>query len=150
MLFPLVIGAMIFQRFLAVTNFPFVIAELVAGLNMSAYVMLAAVIIFYIIIGCFLDVFLALVLTIPIIFPTIVALGFHPIWFGVLFVRVAEIGLITPPIGLNCFVIAGVSGVPLGTVFRGIVPFVLADIWHVALLVAVPEISLFLPKMMMR
>jgi tripartite ATP-independent transporter DctM subunit len=150
MIFLLVIGAMIFQRFLAVTNLPFVIAELVAGLNTSAYVILAAVIIFYIIIGCFLDVFSALVLTIPIIFPTIVALGFHPIWFGVIFVRVAEIGLITPPIGLNCFVIAGVSGVPLGTVFRGIVPFVLADICHVALLVAVPEISLFLPKMMVR
>ncbi len=148
MIFLLVIGAMIFQRFLAVTNLPFFIAEFVAGLNTSAYVILIAVIFFYIIIGCFLDVFSALVLTIPIIFPTITALGFHPIWFGVLFVRVAEIGLITPPIGLNCFVIAGVTGVPLGTVFRGIVPFVLADICHVALLVAIPEISLFLPKMM--
>jgi C4-dicarboxylate transporter DctM subunit len=148
MIFLLVIGAMIFQRFLAVTNLPFFIAELVAGLSMSAYVILSAVIIFYIIVGCFLDVFSALVLTIPIIFPTIVALGFHPIWFGVLFVRVAEIGLITPPIGLNCFVISGVTGVPLGTVFRGIVPFVLADVCHVALLVLVPELSLFLPKMM--
>jgi TRAP-type C4-dicarboxylate transport system permease large subunit len=75
-------------------------------------------------------------------------LGFDPIWFGVLFVRVAEIGLITPPIGMNCFVVAGTTGVPLGAVFRGIVPFFLADLAHVALLVAFPEISLFLPNMM--
>jgi tripartite ATP-independent transporter DctM subunit len=149
MIFLLVIGAMIFQRFLAVSNLPFLIAELVAGLNTPAYVILGAIILFYIIIGCFLDVFSALVLTIPIIFPTIVALGFHPIWFGVIFVRVAEIGLITPPIGMNCFVIAGVTGVSLGTVFRGIAPFFVADLLHVVLLVAVPGLSLYLPRMMM-
>jgi tripartite ATP-independent transporter DctM subunit len=149
MIFLLVIGAMIFQRFLAVTNLPFLIAEFVAGLNTPAYFILGAIILFYIIIGCFLDVFSALVLTIPIIFPTIVALGFHPIWFGVIFVRVAEIGLITPPIGMNCFVIAGVTGVSLGTVFRGIAPFIVADILHVLLLVAVPGLSLYLPRMMM-
>jgi tripartite ATP-independent transporter DctM subunit len=150
MIFLLVIGAMIFQRFLAVSKLPFLIAETVGNLNASRYVILGAIIVIYIILGCFLDIISALVLTIPIMFPTIVALGFHPIWFGVLFVRMAEIGLITPPVGMNCFVIAGVTGVPLSTVFRGIVPFFVADIFHVALLVAVPGISLFLPSMMMR
>jgi C4-dicarboxylate transporter DctM subunit len=150
MIFLLIIGAMIFQRFLAISNLPFLIADLVANLNASPYIILSAILVFYIIIGCFLDIFSALVLTIPIIYPTIKALGFHPIWFGVLFVRMAEIGLITPPVGMNCFVIAGVTGAPLGTVFRGIFPFVVADIFHVALLVTIPGISLFLPRMMMR
>jgi C4-dicarboxylate transporter DctM subunit len=150
MIFLLVIGAMIFQRFLAVSKLPFLIAEVVANLNAPPYVILGVILFFYIIIGCFLDIFSALVLTIPIIYPTVVALGFHPIWFGVLFVRVAEIGLITPPVGMNCFVIAGVTRVPLSTVFRGIVPFLMADVFHVALLVAIPGISLFLPRMMMR
>jgi C4-dicarboxylate transporter DctM subunit len=149
MIFLLIIGAMIFQRFLAVSNLPFMIANLVTNLNASPYIILSIILVFYIIIGCFLDIFSALVLTIPIIYPTIVALGFHPIWFGVLFVRMAEIGLITPPVGMNCFVIAGVTKAPLSTVFRGIAPFVVADIFHVALLVAVPGISLFLPRMMM-
>lgn len=150
MIFLLIIGAMIFQRFLAVTNLPITLADFVAKVKASPYMILAIILLFYIFVGCFLDIFSALVLTIPIIFPTIVALGFHPIWFGVLFVRIAEIGLITPPVGMNCFVIAGVTGTPLGTVFRGIVPFVIADFCHVALLVAVPEISLLLPKMMMK
>jgi C4-dicarboxylate transporter DctM subunit len=89
-------------------------------------------------------------LTIPILYPTIIGLGFDPIWFGVIFVRVAEIGLITPPIGLNSFVIAGVTEMPVGTVFRGIVPFFIADILHVTLLVAVPGVSLFLPRLMIQ
>jgi C4-dicarboxylate transporter DctM subunit len=96
-----------------------------------------------------LEIFSAIVLTIPIIFPTILALGFDPVWFGVLVVRVGEIGLITPPIGMNVFVISGATGLPAGKVFRGIIPFFLADILHVALLVAVPGISLFLVNTMM-
>jgi tripartite ATP-independent transporter DctM subunit len=148
MIFLLVIGAMIFQRFLAITRLPFIIADLVAGFDTSPYIILGGVILFYIFIGCFLDVFSALVLTIPIIFPTIISLGFHPIWFGVIFVRVAEIGMITPPIGMNCFIISGVTGVPLRVVFKGIVPFFIADLLHVLLLVIVPGLALFLPAMM--
>jgi tripartite ATP-independent transporter DctM subunit len=150
MIFVLVIGAMIFQRFLAVSTLPFMIADLVAELNAPSYVILGIVVIFYIIIGCFLDIFSSLVLTIPIIYPTIIAMGFDPVWFGVIFVRVAEIGLITPPVGMNCFVIAGVTGTPIGTVFRGILPFFIADLFHVILLVTVPKLSLLLPEMMIR
>ena len=148
MIFIVIIGAFIFMRFLAVSNLPFVLSEVVTGLNLPPYAILVMILVFYIIIGCFLEIMSTLALTIPIIFPTILALGFDPIWFGVLFVRMAEIGEITPPIGLNCFVIAGVTGIPVGTVFRGIVPFIIADIFHVALLVAIPAISLLLPGMM--
>jgi len=150
MIFILIIGSMIFMRFLAVSNLPFVLSEFVAGMDVPGYVVIIVVIVFYIFVGCFLDIFSSLVLTIPVIYPTIIALGFDPIWFGVIFVRVAEIGLITPPIGMNCFVIAGVTDLPLGTVFRGIVPFLIADICHVALLVTVPQVALFLPQVMIR
>ena len=88
-------------------------------------------------------------LTVPIFFPVVVALGFDPIWFGIIIVRMCEIGGITPPVGINVFVMKGVAkDVPMYTIFRGIIPFLLADICHVALLVAVPQISLFLPNLM--
>ena len=89
-----------------------------------------------------------MVLTLPILFPVILSLGFNPIWYGVIMVRVIEIGLVTPPFGMNVFVLASVSDVPLGVIFRGIVPFVIADVLHIALLVAFPAISLFLPSIM--
>ncbi|MCR4393538.1 MAG: TRAP transporter large permease [Dehalococcoidales bacterium] len=146
----LIIGSMIFARFLAVSKLPFVLAELVANLNVPALLVLAGILLFYIAIGCFLEIYSSVVLTIPIIFPTIMALGFDPIWFGVLVVRVCEIGLLTPPIGMNVFVIAGSTGVPTGKVFRGILPFFISDLLHISLLVAIPGISLFLVKMMMK
>ena len=150
MIFLMVIGAFTFMRFLAVSNIPFVLADFVTNLNAPAYGVLAIIIIFYIFVGCFLDIPSTMVLTMPIVYPTIVALGFNPIWFGVLFVRVGEIGEITPPIGMNCYILSGVTGVPVGTVFRGIFPFFLADIVHVLLIVIFPAIALFLPRMMMR
>ena len=92
------------------------------------------------------------VLTIPIFFPMVVHLGFNPIWFGIIFVRMAEIAMITPPIGMNTFVIAGVAkgmGIPMETVFKGILPFLMADFLHVTLLIMVPSLSLFLVNLMM-
>jgi C4-dicarboxylate transporter DctM subunit len=102
----------------------------------------------YIILGCFLDVYAAIILTVPIIFPVVLALGFDSIWFGVIMVRVMEMGLITPPMGMNVFILAAVTAVPIGTIFRGVIPFVIADFCHVALLVAIPALSLFLPMNM--
>jgi TRAP-type C4-dicarboxylate transport system permease large subunit len=88
-------------------------------------------------------------LTIPIIFPLVVALGFDPIWFGIIIVRVVEMGLITPPVGTNVYIIKGVApDVPMSTIFRGILPFLLADVCHVILLVVFPQLSLFLPSLM--
>jgi len=115
----------------------------------NRYVILAIILVFYVFLGAVMDSLAMMLLTVPIFFPLILALGFDPIWFGIIIVRVCEIGLITPPVGLNVYIIRGVAGdVPLETIFRGIVPFLIADLCHVALLVTVPQLSLFLPGLM--
>ena len=111
--------------------------------------MLVLILIFYLILGCFMDSMSMILLTVPFIFPVIVALGFDPIWFGILVVTVAELGLITPPIGMNLFVIQGVvPGLKSTTVMRGVLPFIVADVVRVVLLVAFPAIALWLPSTM--
>jgi tripartite ATP-independent transporter DctM subunit len=148
MLLILVLGAFIFAHFLALTKLPFLLSDFVTTVPFSKYLALVAIIILYIILGMFLEIFSCIVLTVPILYPTVVAMGFDPIWFGVIMVRVAEIGLITPPIGMNVFMLAGVTDTPLGTIYRGIIPFFIADIIHVIILVIFPQISLFLPNTM--
>jgi TRAP-type C4-dicarboxylate transport system permease large subunit len=106
--------------------------------------------VFLLFLGTVLDAPAMILLVTPIFYPIIMKLGFDPIWFGVIMIRMCEIALITPPVGLNVFVITGVAkDVPMYTVFRGIVPFLIADICEVTLLVAVPQLSLFLPNLMM-
>lgn len=144
----LISGAFVFLRFLAVSGLPTMLSDFVAGLVLSKYVILTGIIIFYLILGCFWDIFACILLTLPFIFPVVLALGFDPIWFGVIMVRCMEVGLITPPFGLNIFILSGVINVPVGTVYRGVLPFVLADFFHIALLVAVPALSLWLPSTM--
>ncbi len=111
-------------------------------------VILIAIIVFYIICGMFFDVLAVLILTIPIIYPLVESLGFDLIWYSVIMVRIIEIGQITPPFGINLFILTGVINEPLGILYRGIIPFVIADLCHVALLVAVPSLSTFLPSLM--
>lgn len=148
MIIILLVGAFIFNAFLNITRIPYVASEYIVALGLPKYIVLAIILFGYIILGMFFDIYAILILTIPILFPTIVSLGFHPIWYGVIMVRIIEIGLITPPFGINLFGIAGTVDVPVGTVYRGIVPFFIADICHVALLIAVPALSTFLPSMM--
>jgi C4-dicarboxylate transporter DctM subunit len=148
MLMLLIVGAFIFMRFLAISKLPFLLAGTAAQLPLHPLGILVCIIIFYIIIGMFMDVMAAILLTVPIIYPLTVALGFDPIWFGVIVVRIIEIGLITPPVGMNVFILSGATEIPVGTIYRGVLPFVMADFLHVALLVAFPVISLFLPSMM--
>jgi tripartite ATP-independent transporter DctM subunit len=148
MIFVLVIGAFVFAHFLAMTKLPFYLSDLVAGISVNRYMALVVIVFLYIVLGMFLEIFSCIVLTVPILYPTIQALGFDPIWFGVIMVRVMEIGLITPPIGMNVFMLAGVTNMPLVTIFRGIIPFFIADILHVTLLIVFPQISLWLPQTM--
>ncbi len=148
MIMIMIFGAQLFMRFLAISNLPFALAEMVTNLPISNIMVLIVILIFYIFIGCFLEIFSALVLTIPIIFPTIELMGFDPLWFGILVVRVAEVGLITPPIGMNVFIMAGATGVPAGKIFRGTIPFLIGDFIHIALIIAFPAIALFLPQIM--
>jgi tripartite ATP-independent transporter DctM subunit len=149
MIFIIVIGAYVFGYFLAVTRIPFELAEYMSGLKLSPYIILAGVVLIYAILGMFLDGWAIMVLTIPIIHPMMVDLGFDPIWFGVMVVIMLEMALITPPVGVNVFVIKGVSkDVPMYTIFRGIWPFWIAMLACLIILSIFPEIALFLPNTM--
>lgn len=148
MIFIILMGAMILGYFLSITRLPFEMANLVAGLPVNRYVVLVLILFLLTVLGCVMDSMTIVLLTVPIFFPVIVRLDFDPIWFGILVVRVTEMGLITPPVGLNVYIIKGIAKVPIGTIFRGVLPFIVADIFHIALLIAVPWISLFLPNMM--
>ena len=149
MIFIIIIGAYIFGFFLAVTRIPSELADFMAGLQVSRYVILAAVVLLYTILGMFLEGFAILVLTIPIIQPLMVNLGFDPIWFGVMVIIMMEMSLITPPVGVNVFVIKGVAkDVPMYTIFRGIWPFWVAMLVCLVILSAFPQIAMFLPNTM--
>jgi len=149
MLLIIIIGAKIFGYFLSVSRLPFELAEALAGLTFNRYIILGMIIAVYIFLGCFMLPMPLIIVTVPIIFPLILSLGFNPIWFGIIVVRLVEIGQITPPVGLNLFVVKGVAkDIPMGTIYRGVIPFLIADFFHVVLLVALPQISLFLPGFM--
>jgi C4-dicarboxylate transporter DctM subunit len=149
MMILLLMGAFIFNKFLSVSRIPFALADMITGLSLSPYLILCTIMVVYIILGCAFDLLSIVVLTIPIVFPIITGLGFDPIYFGVLIARIMEVGSITPPIGINSYVLAGIMDVPPSTVFRGIVPFIISDMFNIALLIAIPQISLFLPNLMM-
>jgi len=136
------------MKFLAISKLPFAVVEVIEHFKVSKYVIFAGIMLLYIILGMFLEVYSAVTFTIPIIYPIILALGFDPIWFGVIIVLVIEMGLITPPVGMNVFILSGMSDIPLHVIFRGVLPFVLAMILCVIILVIFPQIALFLPRLM--
>lgn len=149
MIFVIIIGAMVFNRFLAISTIPFVLAGFIGGLPVSPIVTIIVIFFIYLILGCFIDAMAMMLLTMPIFFPVILAIGIDPIWFGVVVVIVSEMGLITPPVGLNVYVIKGVAeDVPLHTVFRGILPFLIPMLVCTAILIIFPQIALFLPSTM--
>lgn len=152
MIYGILIGALIFNFFVAASTIPYVLSDFIGNLPLPPMAILCMVLVLYFFLGCFLDVAAMTVLTIPIFFPLVVGLGFNPIWFGIIFVRMAEIAMITPPIGMNTFVIAGVvreMGIEMETVFKGILPFLAADFLHITLLILFPPLSLFLVELMM-
>jgi len=147
----LVAGANVFSYFLALSTIPMQLATWVAGLEVSRYLIHTIIVISYLFLGCFLDAISMMVLTMPVIFPVILALNFDPIWFGVIAVLMMEAGLITPPMGLNIFTVAGVEKeTPVETIFRGVAPFLLSIFAIVILITIFPDLALFLPSMMMR
>jgi len=147
----LVAGANVFSYFLALSTIPMKVAAWAAGLQVSPYLVHAFVILIYLFLGCFLDAISMMVLTMPVIFPVILALGFDPIWFGVIAVLMMEAGLITPPMGLNIFTVAGVAkDVPVEQIFRGALPFLLSIFAIVILITIFPALALLLPSMMLR
>ena len=147
----LVAGANVFSYFLALSTIPMKVATWAAALEVSPYLIHTIIIIIYLFLGCFLDAISMMVLTLPVIYPVILALGFNPIWFGVIAVLMMEAGLITPPMGLNIFTVAGVAkDVPIETIFRGVAPFLLSIFAIVILITIFPQLALFLPNMMLR
>ena len=141
----ILMGVSVLGYFLAATRLPFFLADYISGLDVNRYVIFACVIIFFLILGCLLNVIPMILLVLPTIFPTVVALGFDPIWFGVVTVLMMEAGQITPPIGVNVFAISAASGVPMYTVFRGIFPFFICMIILLVLLTLFPPMALYLP-----
>lgn len=145
----LVSGATVFSYFLALSTIPTVVSGWIAGLAVSRYIILAIIIAIYFMLGCFLDSVSMMVLTLPVIFPVIVALNFHPIWFGVIAVLMMEAGLITPPVGLNVYTLAGIAkDVPMHEIFKGATPFLVAIILTAIILTVFPKIALYLPGLM--
>lgn len=149
MLYTIVIGANVLNPFLAVTHIPDTLGIALEGLGLGAYGSLAVIVLSYVILGMFLDGLSMLVITIPIVFPVITQFGFDPIWFGVVAVIVIEMGMITPPVGLNVFVVKGVAGdVPMATIFKGVLPFLVAMALCLLLIVVFPQIALIIPDTM--
>jgi tripartite ATP-independent transporter DctM subunit len=149
----LIAGAVVFGKFLAVTRIPFDIASWVGGFDLPPYMIMAIIIGIYFLGGCFMDALAFVTLTVPIFFPVVMELGYDPIWFGIIIVMVTEMGVITPPVGINVYVVFGVARrvigeVPLESIFKGIFPFLIAVIIGVIILMFFPQIILFLPNLM--
>lgn len=142
----IVTGAIIFGHFMAVTEIPFVLADWVSGLPLAPAAIMGVIILMYLLGGCFMDALALITLTIPILYPLVINMGFDPIWFGVIIVLVTEMGVITPPVGINVYVIKGIAeDVSLGTIFKGTLPFLIGLLVAAGLLIAFPQIALFLP-----
>jgi len=145
----LVAGATVFSYFLALSTIPTTVSAWIGGLDVSRYVVLVIIAGIYLALGCFLDAVSMMVLTLPVVYPVIVSLNFHPIWFGVVAVLMMEAGLITPPVGLNVYTLAGIAkDVPMAEIFKGAVPFLASIIATAVALTVFPQIALFLPSLM--
>lgn len=148
MIMVIVAGAMVFGHFMAVSKIPLVLADWVSALPWPPAAVMAVIVFLYLIGGCFMDSLSMIMLTVPIFYPAVIALGFNPIWFGVIIVLVVEMGVITPPVGINVYVVKGIAdGVPLETIFKGVWPFLIAEIVMVGILMAFPQIATFLPSL---
>jgi tripartite ATP-independent transporter DctM subunit len=147
--FTVLIGALLFGYFLTITQTPQKLTGFLTGLGVGRYGVLALIMLMYLVLGCLMDAMAMIILTVPIIFPVVTALGFDPIWFGVIIVMTVELGLIHPPVGMNVFVIKSVvKDVSFTTIFKGVLPFVATDILRLVILVAFPVIALWLPARM--
>lgn len=151
MIFTILFGAYLFGDFLTLSQVPTQMINAMTAISDNKYVIFAMVVVVYLILGCFIESVPMLVLTVPILLPLIKAIGFDPIWFGVIVVMMVEAALITPPVGMNVFVISGLlKNVPMTTIFKGAVPFVIAILAVVILLVIFPQIATFLPRVAMK
>jgi C4-dicarboxylate transporter, DctM subunit len=151
MLFTILIGAMVFTSFINFTSMPLDLRNFIAQFSPHPLMVVVVMMTIYVLLGTVMEELSMVLLTIPVFFPVITALGFDPVWFGILIVCIVEIGMISPPVGMNLFVLnALLPGVPMNTMFKGVWPFVTADIVRLGILIAFPAISLWLPSLMSR
>jgi tripartite ATP-independent transporter DctM subunit len=149
MVMTIVTGAVVFGHFMAITRIPFNLADWVSSLPLPSYATMGIIILIYLLGGCFMDALAMIMLTIPIFYPVAISLGFNPIWFGVAIVLVTEMGVITPPVGVNVYVVHGIApDVSLEAIFKGVAPFVLALLACIIILLTFPQIVLFLPGLL--
>ena len=149
MMFMVLIGALIFSNFINIAGLPSQLSDLLASVDLTPMMIFLCILALYLILGCVLESLSMMLLTLPIFFPIVQALGFDPVWFGIILVIVIEISLITPPIGLNVFVMkATLPDVATSDIFKGVSLFIVADVLRLALLVLIPSLILFLPSMM--
>ncbi len=147
--FTVLIGALLFGYFLTVTQTPQKVTEFLTGLGLGRYGVLALIMLMYLVLGCLMDAMAMIILTVPIMFPVITALGFNPIWFGIIIVMTVELGLIHPPVGMVVFVIKSVvKDVSFSTIFAGVLPFIATDIVRLIILIAFPILATYLPSHM--
>jgi TRAP-type C4-dicarboxylate transport system permease large subunit len=149
MLYMIVIGANIFGYFITLSHMPAALTDWVTGLGVSPLVVIFILIAMYIALGCVFDALAGMVLTLPFVVPLVESLGYDLVWWGIVNVMVIEIGMITPPVGINVFVIKGLRpDIPLGTIFRGISPFLIANLFALLLVVLFPELATWLPDLL--
>ena len=149
MLFAILIGAMLFANFITFTGMPRDLQAFVTGLQVAPVWVIVAIVAIYIGLGCVMESMSILLLTIPVFFPLVTGLGYDPVWFGILLVCVVEIGLITPPVGMNVFVLRAVMpDIPINAIWKGLLPFITADVLRTTILVLAPGFVLFLPRLL--
>ena len=147
MIFTILIGAITLNNLVIFSGLANALADFVSGLDMSPATVMLIILLMYLIMGCFLDALAMILLTVPIFYPIVLDLGYDPIWFGIIVVMVVELGLITPPIGMNVFVIKGmVQSVPLVSIYKGVLPFVIGQVVLIIAVFLIPEIALWLPE----
>ena len=148
MIFTIIIGAMIFGYFLTITESTQQLIAFIGGMEVNRWFIMIALVILYLILGCVMDQVAIILVTLPMVFPLIIHLGFDPIWFGVICTKTAEIGMASPPVGMNAFVVSATTKVPLEDVFKGTWPLLAMDIATLAILLAFPALSTWLPSTM--
>jgi len=149
MIFGILIGAMIFSPFMAFSKLPFALANSLGGLVSHPYLILFIIIVMYLVLGCFMDTLAMVILTVPILYPLLQQIGFNLIWFGIIVVIMMETGMITPPFGMNVYIIHGIDeSIPLGTIFKGVAPYLISIAVCIAIIVLFPQVALFLPQQM--
>lgn len=149
MIFLILIGTTLFSQFLSISRIPVKLTSFIGELSVSPYLILTLILIVYLILGMFIEGLSIFVLTLPIVYPLIIDLGFSGLWFGIVMVMIVNIGLLTPPLGLNVFIIKGVANhIPMNSIFKGVIPMIIAMVISIVIIIIFPEIVTFLPDLM--